>query len=95
MAALVVLAAAAYWSRAYEASDPAGILERAAILRATTREGEYVELGCDTWNPTIMFYADRRGFAMTGDGTFTVVDDPRVCVAGKAGADGPIGMFDE
>jgi hypothetical protein len=29
-----------------------------------------------------MFYAERKGFAAYGDGTFTMFDDPRVCMPG-------------
>jgi Dolichyl-phosphate-mannose-protein mannosyltransferase len=82
-AAIALSTMSGYWMQAYRPTDPGGVLERAAILRATTAPDELVELGCASWNPAIMFYADRRGMAMTGDGTLTVVDDPRVCLAGE------------
>jgi hypothetical protein len=83
-----------YWIPAYRADDPQAVLPGAAVLRAATADGEFVELGCDTWHPAIMFYADRWGYAMTGDGAFTVVADPRVCVLGDKDTDGqPVGMF--
>jgi 4-amino-4-deoxy-L-arabinose transferase-like glycosyltransferase len=80
---VAVIAMSGYWSQAYRTTDPGGVIERAASLRAATDPDELVELGCDSWNPAIMFYADRRGMAMTGDGTFTVVDDPMFCLAGE------------
>jgi hypothetical protein len=55
-------------------------VEGAAIVRAATNEGEYVDLGCASWNTEVMFCAERKGFAAFGDGSCTRFDDPRVCV---------------
>jgi 4-amino-4-deoxy-L-arabinose transferase-like glycosyltransferase len=77
----VLIASNAYWTRMYGPHDPNHVLEGAAIVRAATNEGEYVDLGCASWNTEVMFCAERKGFAAFGDGSgYTRFDDPRVCV---------------
>lgn len=83
LAAVVFLASVDYWGLAYRTTDDSVVLQGAEIVRATTEEDEYVDLGCIDWDPSIMFYAERKGFAAQGDGTFTTFDDPRVCIPGN------------
>ena len=82
VAVAVLVVSFDYWSRAYASVDDHVILQGAEIVREATTEGENVDLGCDDWDPSIMFYAERKGFAAYGDGTFTTFDDPRVCMPG-------------
>jgi hypothetical protein len=83
MAVGVFVFSSAYWTRAYGPDDPEDILQRASIVRAATREGEYVNLGCVNWNSAVMFYAGRRGFVTGGDASYVTIDDPRVCLDGE------------
>lgn len=63
-----------YWTISYaRVVDRDGSLAAAAYVRERTEPGDWVVIGGRAWDPTILYYADRRGYML--DSRRGVVDD--------------------
>ena len=50
------------WSLMFQSGDPTGVLAHAAQIAAETDPNDLLAITHDSWNPAILFYADRRGY---------------------------------
>ena len=64
LAALFALSFVAYqrWLLPFSSADTTGVLAHAAQIAAETDPDDLLAITHDTWNPAILFYADRRGY---------------------------------
>ena len=62
---LTLVVAREYWMASYQpVVDRDGALAAAAFVRERTDPGDWVVIGGRLWDPTVLYYAGRRGYAL-------------------------------